>query len=82
MKSKSGIFYPLYRCLHGLGLMEDLAGPRLYCIIQREIKEYINQCVSEKYDVGHLEALTKVRRYSPISSSSVSRKCKLLFEWN
>lgn len=40
--------------------MEELAGPRLYHVIQKEIKEHIQQCVSEKYDVGHLEPLMEV----------------------
>lgn len=40
--------------------MDELAGPRVYSVIQKEIKDHVNRSVSEKYDVGHLDALMKV----------------------
>ncbi|CAL8099596.1 unnamed protein product [Orchesella dallaii] len=53
----TAVFKEANLALHALGLMEELAGPRMYNVIQGDIKQHIHKCVSEKYDVGHLDAL-------------------------
>ncbi|CAG7830186.1 unnamed protein product [Allacma fusca] len=51
------LFQQANRALQDLGLMEELAGPRVYAVISKEMSQRVDETCSGKYETSHIDEL-------------------------
>jgi hypothetical protein len=48
------------RAIQGLGLMDELAGPRLYVVVKKDMTARVEDIGTDQVDICHLEMLLSV----------------------